>query len=119
MEYQSRFLAAADEDLDSVEYLAELQFIALAEKICVAMEMRGLTKSGLARAMGVRESYVTKLLSGAENLTLLTMTKVSKALGVNLTVDLQGYPDASVFTTRTAPSVSVKAGGKVEHAVAA
>lgn len=119
MTAQSRFLAAASDDVESVEYLAEMQFLAIAEEICAAMEMRGFTKSKLAHAMGVRESYVTKLLSGQENLTLLTMTKVSRALGVSLRVDLMGYPDESDYTAATAPSASARMEGKLECAVAA
>ncbi len=119
MTFKSRFLATASEDVESVEYLAELQFIAIAEKICAAMEMRGFTNRKLARAMSVRESYITKLLSGAENLTLLTMTKVSRALGVNLTVDLMGYPDQSVFAAATTTSVSEEMGDELEYATVA
>ena len=116
---RTKFAATLEQDRKSLEYQAEMQFLAITEKICVAMEMRGFTKGQLARAMKVRESYITKLLSGAENLTLLTMTKVSRALGVNLTVDLMGYPDKSVFAAATTTSVSEEMGDELEYATVA
>ena len=45
---------------------------------------RGMTKKQLAELMNVSPPQVTKIMKGRENLTLETIDKLERALGVNL-----------------------------------
>jgi len=45
---------------------------------------RGITKQSLAESMGVSAQYISKIVKGSENLTLETIAKLEKALGVDL-----------------------------------
>lgn len=48
------------------------------------LRVRSISKKQLAEMIDVTPAQVTKLLSGKENLGLKTITKIEKALGVNL-----------------------------------
>lgn len=50
-------------------------------------ERRGWTQEELAQRLGVTQSYVAKLESGRENLTLGQLAKVGKALGCRLRIE--------------------------------
>lgn len=63
-------------------YEQELLFGEATETISGLMISLGLTQRELARRLGVSESRVSQLLSGAENLTLRTLADVGWALGV-------------------------------------
>jgi DNA-binding Xre family transcriptional regulator len=52
------------------------------------MKEHQLTKSELARRLGVTPGRVSQILSGDENLTLRTLATVCAALDAHLTVDL-------------------------------
>ncbi len=71
------------------EYVFEgLQFDIM-EQMLALMEMRGVTRSRLARELGCSDAYVTKLLKGTQNLTLRTLFNVSRVLGGELQVTLK------------------------------
>ena len=72
------------------EYLAEDMALNLAETISRIMELRAISKSELARRMGVSRSYVTRLLQAPPNMTLKTLATVGLALGVVPRID---FPD--------------------------
>jgi len=97
---KTEFAATLDDVRGTLEYQAEMQFLAITEEICAAMEMRGLSRSQLAAAMGVRPSYVTKLLSGKENMTLLTLIKISRAVDANLTIAFRRFLGDGSFSGR-------------------
>lgn len=52
------------------------------------MEAKGLTRTELAKKMGVSKPYVTELLSGKPNLTLASMLKLVDALGSELSISI-------------------------------
>lgn len=51
-----------------------------------ALNYRGMSKTELARRMGVTPKHITKLLSREHNPTLKTQHDIADALGMNLTV---------------------------------
>lgn len=60
----------------------------LNEEICRLMEERSVTRSELARRLGVSPAYVTKILRGNTNFTLASMVRLARALGADLKVGL-------------------------------
>ncbi|MBI2207163.1 MAG: helix-turn-helix transcriptional regulator [Candidatus Rokubacteria bacterium] len=58
------------------------------EELCRRMEARGLTRKSFAEAIGSSRAYVTKVLSGEENLTAKTMAKLARAVGSVVRVHL-------------------------------
>lgn len=61
-------------------WLRKSGFIAL--KVIKALEQQGLTQKDLAGKMKVSPQQVSKILSGKENITLETITKLETALGI-------------------------------------
>jgi len=66
----------------------------LVDKVVGIMERRRITRLELARRLGVRPSYVTKLLSGRENMTVKTMEKMAEAVGYRVVISLKRRPGA-------------------------
>lgn len=56
----------------------------IAVTVLSILRERKMTKQDLAEKMGVSAQYVSKIVKGNENLTLETITKLEKALGVEL-----------------------------------
>ncbi len=69
-------------------YEAEDKRIELALQIIKLREQRGMTQADLAKAIGTRQSNVSRLERFDTNLTLGTLEKVAQALGVKLIVSL-------------------------------
>jgi antitoxin component HigA of HigAB toxin-antitoxin module len=58
--------------------------IAISNRIDRLMSQRGLTKTGLAKALNKRTCEVTKWLSGQHNFTIRTLSMLSAYFGVDL-----------------------------------
>lgn len=56
----------------------------IAVSVLTILRDRGITKQSLAESMGVTAQYISKIVKGSENLTLETIAKLEKALGVDL-----------------------------------
>ena len=69
-------------------YDAEDKRVELVLQIIKLRRQRGMTQSDLAKAIGTRQANVSRLERFDSNLTLGTLEKVAKALGVNLQIDL-------------------------------
>ena len=80
-------------------YEAELQVEILAETIKQIRKQRNLTQGELGKLLGVQKAQISKLESGAVNITFDTLLKVLKALRakVTLKIELEGEPVASGF----------------------
>lgn len=64
----------------SLEFRLETLFIELGESITFLMKTHNLTRTELARRLGVSKPYITKILNGKPNLTIETLLKLSDAL---------------------------------------
>lgn len=53
----------------------------LAENVIRARRKAGLTQSGLAKLAGVKQQQISVVEQGTENVTLLMITRLAKALG--------------------------------------
>jgi antitoxin component HigA of HigAB toxin-antitoxin module len=58
--------------------------MAISNRIDELMTQRGLTKTGLAKALNKRPCEVTKWLSGQHNFTIRTLAMLSAYFGVEL-----------------------------------
>ncbi len=56
------------------------------------MLKKGLTQKQLAERMGVKPSYITKIFSADENISLKTIAKVLAALEVDATIKIDEIP---------------------------
>ena len=56
----------------------------IALSVLYYLEQKGMNQKDLAEKMGVTPTYVGKLLKGKENLSLETISKIEKAMGVDL-----------------------------------
>ena len=52
----------------------------IAVKILMTLKEKGLSQSELAQRMGVSRQLISKIVSGGENLTLSTISKLEQAL---------------------------------------
>jgi plasmid maintenance system antidote protein VapI len=62
-------------------YWHEGAVIEFTEDLCRLMEQRDISRAELARRMGTSRAYITRLLGGDANFTLMTMVKLSMAVG--------------------------------------
>ncbi|MHB8156137.1 MAG: helix-turn-helix domain-containing protein [Desulfocucumaceae bacterium] len=66
------------------EYYAELLKIEVTEAIYNLMEAKGVNKAELARKLGCKPPYITKLLRGTANITLDSLARIAFMLGAKL-----------------------------------
>jgi len=64
-------------------HVSKLQ-LEIGEVIYKTMKEKGWNKSELARRLGVSRQFVHKLLKCDENLTLLSLVKISMVLGIKV-----------------------------------
>jgi transcriptional regulator with XRE-family HTH domain len=74
----------------SPEFLAESLAFRLSLEIKERMKEAGLSQTALAVRLGVSKAYISQVLAGKTNMTILSLTKIAKALGSALVIDL--YP---------------------------
>jgi len=60
----------------------------IANQIISKMDENQITRSELARRLNVKRSFITRVLSGDENVTLKTLLKLSRALVCELKVSI-------------------------------
>lgn len=66
------------------QYVTDVKML-MAKRIAEALQMKGVKKSDLAKALGnKRPSEVTRWLSGTQNLTLETLAQIEYYLGISL-----------------------------------
>jgi len=71
------------------EYLAEKLALEIVAQLCLEMERQGLSGRELAGRVGTSPAFVSQVLNGKPNLTLLTLCKFAAALGMAPQVTLQ------------------------------
>ena len=72
----------------SPEFLAESLAFNLSLEMKKRMKEAGLSQTALARRLGVSKAYVSQVLAGKTNFTILSLTKIAKALGSDLVIGL-------------------------------
>jgi transcriptional regulator with XRE-family HTH domain len=87
-----------------VGYEIERLLIGINEEIVAQMENKGVTRTELARRLGVDKSYVTRMLNGMPNMTLKTLVSVASALDCRVSM-----PSFSKLTTAGSDHLDVPA----------
>ncbi len=64
------------------DFLAEGISIAIIENAHKVMKEKGISRSDLAREMGVPKSQISRIFNAPPNLTLLSIARIAVALGV-------------------------------------
>jgi transcriptional regulator with XRE-family HTH domain len=77
----------ADEFRNDPVYVAERAALEVATQVHRRLEAEGKTQGDLAAVLSVSKGYVSQILGGNKNMTLLTLAKLACALDVEL-VDL-------------------------------
>lgn len=62
-------------------------FTKIAVKVLLRMKLLGLMQKALAEHMNCTQQYISKILKGKENMSLDTLSKLEKALGITLILD--------------------------------
>lgn len=83
-----RYWEYLDRVKTSPHYWHEGAVIEFTEDLCRFMEEKGISRAELARRMGTSRAYITRLLGGDANFTLMTMVKLSMAVGGALHVHI-------------------------------
>ena len=82
-------------------YREDAEFIALEaaidfnEQVIDIMKQKTITRAQLAEKLGVKKSYITRVLNGLPNMTLKTMVSIARALDCNYNVRVS--PNVSYF----------------------
>ena len=84
-----RYRELASEAESSPEYWVDVAISDFARELHGLMKQRRVSNAELARRLGVKRQFVTKLLGGA-NVTLGTMVKLAMALDAVVRVRLEG-----------------------------
>ena len=84
-ETPSKWREEAEWRRDNWSWLQHSQKIAV--KVLLEMKKQGLTQKALAERMECTQQYVSKILKGRENMSLDTLTRLEKALGICLILD--------------------------------
>lgn len=63
--------------------------LTICEQIIYAMENQNISRSDLAKRLGNSRSYITKILSTNENLSLKTLFKVVRALNCEIDINIR------------------------------
>jgi transcriptional regulator with XRE-family HTH domain len=84
----SEIFDAASEN--SLVYQFEGIILEFTEAVVTRMMKDGITKVELARRMNTTPTQITRILNG-QNITLLTATRIARALGCELAVRLKSH----------------------------
>lgn len=80
--FQDWFASKVEELHDNPSFILEGVLYDLTEQIVEEMEKQGISRSELARKMGKKPSFITRILRGNENLTFSTTVQIGLALGM-------------------------------------
>jgi transcriptional regulator with XRE-family HTH domain len=71
------------------DYWIEDAILKFTMRLHELMQEQGISKTELAKRLGVSQPYVTRVLKGGDNLTVGTMVKLARAVGASLQISLQ------------------------------
>ena len=80
---------------NTVTYAEEKAMIEASELIAEALEVSGMTRSDLARALGVPKSEITARLKGERNITVRKLARTLHALGAQLDLKVTTKPPSA------------------------
>ncbi|MBX9658875.1 MAG: helix-turn-helix domain-containing protein [Nitrospiraceae bacterium] len=95
---------------NTFEYRLEKILFEVAEQVCKLIESQGMTRSELAKRLGVTPAYITKILNGNPNLTIKSLLMLSEALGQTLDIHFEpklGIAQSATSSLAPAPSIAI------------
>jgi transcriptional regulator with XRE-family HTH domain len=93
--FQDWFASKIEKNKDDPVYVLEGVLLDLTERIAKEMKKQKVTRSELARKLGKKPSFITRVLRGKDNLTFSTAVQIGLALGLELKVDYKPLESAS------------------------
>jgi transcriptional regulator with XRE-family HTH domain len=97
---KSTWLDQADFYEANKEWLDKSALIAV--KILSTLKSKSITQKELAEEIGVSPQYINKVVKGFENLSLETICKIEKSLGITL-VSVPSYESSQVIADNFLP----------------
>jgi plasmid maintenance system antidote protein VapI len=92
----------------SIESEAEYQKLMIVEELLGMMKEQGISRSELAKRMGVQPSRITSMMTGSNNFTIETLVRAGRAVGADIKLH---------FVPMKQPAKGAKA-SKLSHRVA-
>ena len=68
----------------SIEGEAEYRKLMIVEELLRLMKEQGISRSELAKRMGVQPSRITSMMSGSNNFTIETLVRAGRAVGADI-----------------------------------
>lgn len=96
----SKWMEQADSYEKNKEWLDKSALIAI--KILSTLRSQSITQRTLADSIGVSPQYINKVVKGQENLSLETICKIEKSLGITL-VAVPAYENSQVIVDSFSP----------------
>ena len=87
MNLQAWFEDQIEQHKDDPGFLARQLLIRVTEEIARLMDAKGITRTELARRLGVKPPLVTRILQGQPNITILTLVRLAVALDVGIGIE--------------------------------
>jgi transcriptional regulator with XRE-family HTH domain len=81
----------------SDEFWAHTAILEFTEELAECMEKQHINRSELAARVGASPPYITKVLRGTENLTVMTMAKLARGVGKALRLHLAPHGTRTHF----------------------
>ena len=101
MDAQKWFSNKPAEFENDPEFIAEELVLEIIVELNRALKEQGITRRELAQRLGTSPSFVSEVLNGKPNMTLLTLCKFAEALGLRVSANLTPKRSA-----KRGPSVS-------------
>ena len=97
----SNWMEQADRYENNKEWMDKSALIAI--KVLSTLRSQSITQKTLAENIGVSPQYINKVVKGQENLSLETICKIEKSLGITL-VSVPVYENSQVILNSFAPN---------------
>lgn len=101
LEEPSNWFEQAEQYENNKEWLDKSALIAI--KILSTLRSQSITQKALAENIGVSPQYINKVVKGQENLSLETICKIEKSLGITL-VAVPVYESSQVILDSFTPN---------------
>ena len=85
---QEKFQQQLSALITNPSFLTEQLLLEINEQFCRIMDEQGISRSELADRIGVKRQFITRILNGNPNITLLTLVKVATALNAKIGFEL-------------------------------
>jgi transcriptional regulator with XRE-family HTH domain len=85
---KKRYLSFLRSAKRNVEYWRQVAVRDFTEDLLNRLRLRNWTQAELAKRLGVKPAYVSRILRGSDNLTLATMVKIAMVVGGKIRIHI-------------------------------